>query len=254
MQRAPRVLIVEDEAPIRDGLVDLFSGQGFTVESVADGREGLARLTCNQYDLVLLDIMLPGLDGLSVLRRFRARGDLSPVLMLTAKGAESDIVAGIEAGADDYVTKPFGIRELLARARGLLRRQRAHAQQRQQAGAHRTTRFVIGGDASQVTLDADRLHIEWPAGRVTLTPREGAILTYLIGHHHRPVSRGELLTDVWGYRDGSIRTRTVDMHMAQLRGKLKAVPGGPKWIATVRGRGYRFDAKAEPEANAGVYR
>ncbi|MCB9754337.1 MAG: response regulator transcription factor [Myxococcales bacterium] len=245
--RGPRVLIVEDEAPIRDGLVDLFSGQGFRVDSVADGREGLARLTCNTYELVLLDIMLPGLDGLSVLRRYRARGELTPVLMLTAKGAESDIVAGIEAGADDYVTKPFGIRELIARARGLLRRQQAHAEQ----PASRAARYRVGRAA--VELDVDRLHIAWSGGTITLTPREGAILTYLIGHLHRPVTRSELLTDVWGYRDGSIRTRTVDMHMAQLRGKLKAAPGGDDWITTVRGRGYRFDAKVEP-ASGGVYR
>jgi DNA-binding response OmpR family regulator len=149
--------------------------------------------------------------------------------MLTARGAEADVVAGIDAGADDYVTKPFGIRELLARARGLLRRPRPPAP---------STVHTFG----PATLDLARLLVTWPGGQVELTAREGLILDYLRARPGVAVTREALLTDVWGYHDGSIRTRTVDVHILQLRNKLRAVPGGEQWIGTVRGRGYKFEA------------
>ena len=231
MSQPPRVLIVEDEPAIRHGLVELLRTQSFELELASDGHEAQIKLATGHYDLVLLDWMLPGVDGLTLLQRLRARGDLTPVLMLTARGAEADVVAGIDAGADDYVTKPFGIRELIARVRGLLRRVKPAAPQ---------TSFRVGA----VTCDLARLLITWPEGQVELSSREGLILEYLRARPGLPVTREALLTDVWGYHDGSVRTRTVDVHILQLRGKLRAVPGGDEWIGTVRGRGYRFDAEA----------
>jgi two-component system response regulator RegX3 len=227
--RPPRVLVVEDEEPILDGLLELFRVQGFEADGVTDGAEALERLTSRDHDLVLLDLMIPSVPGLEVLRQIRAAGRSVPVLVLTALGAEADIVAGLEAGADDYVTKPFGIHELMARAQGLLRRARISPEL--------PHRFTVG----TATVDLDRLVITWPGGEpLALTSREGVLLQHLTARRHRPVSREELLVEVWGYRDGSMRTRTVDVHVAQLRAKLHAVPGGDTWIETVRGRGYRF--------------
>ncbi len=226
----PRILLVEDEEPILDGLDALFSSQGFRTVLAPDGAAALDRLAAGQFDLVILDLMLPKVDGLSVLRRTRAQGDETPVLILTAKGAEDDVVAGLEAGADDYVTKPFGLKELVARARGLLRRPRA--------ATEKARRFVIGS----ALLDLDAQHVR-DAEEVRLTSREAMLLGYLIERRHRPVTRGELLVDVWGYNDGTVRTRTVDVHVQQLRAKLKAVAGAEDWIETVRGRGYRFVAE-----------
>lgn len=222
-----RVLIVEDELPILDALADLFQQQAFDVTKASDGRTALARLDTDRFDLVLLDWMIPELDGIEVLRRIRARGDRTPVLLLTAKGTEEDVVIGLEAGADDYVTKPFGIRELVARARGLVRR---HAP----VGARR---YEIGG----IVFDYDALSLRSATTEVLLTAREADLLAYMIAKATTSVSREELLVEVWGYRDGNVQTRTVDVHVQQLRAKLKTVPRAADWIATVRGRGYRFD-------------
>ncbi|MCC6877611.1 MAG: response regulator transcription factor [Sandaracinaceae bacterium] len=228
MADEPQVLIVEDEAPILDGLRELFENAGFGVAIAAEGASALERITKGGLDMILLDWMIPKVDGLTVLRTMRAKGDDTPVLLLTARGAEDDVVAGLEAGADDYVTKPFGVRELVARAKGLLRRPRSSA------GAPR--RFAIG--TTEIDLDAQTVGPE----PVRLTAREATLIAYLVERRHRPVTREELLVDVWGYNDGSIRTRTVDVHVQQLRAKLKAV-GGESWIETVRGRGYRFVAE-----------
>ena len=225
----PRALIVEDEAAIRHGLVELLRSQGLDLDLAVDGHEAQIKLNTGRYDLVLLDWMLPGVDGLTLLQRLRARGDLTPGLMLTARGAEADVVAGIAAGADDYVTKPFGIRELVARVRGLLRRSRPASAQ---------SCFRVG----EATVDLARLTITWPSGQLDLSAREGLILEYLRARPGVAVTREALLTDVWGYHDGSIRTRTVDVHILQLRNKLRELPGGEAWIGTVRGRGYRFEA------------
>jgi len=224
-----RVLIVEDEAAIRHGLIELLRSQGHDLDLAVDGHEAQIKLVTGRYDLILLDWMLPGVDGLTLLQRLRARGDATPVLMLTARGAEADVVAGIDAGADDYVTKPFGIRELVARVRGLLRRHRPPVAR---------ACFQVG----PASVDLARLTITWPTGQVDLTSREGLILEYLRARPGVAVTREALLTEVWGYHDGSIRTRTVDVHILQLRNKLRALPGGEAWIGTVRGRGYRFEA------------
>jgi two-component system response regulator RegX3 len=225
---APRLLIVEDEAPIREGLVTLFESQAFVVEGVGDGLMALERAAAGTFDAVLLDIMLPGMDGLSVLRHLRSRNDSVAVLLLTAKGAEDDVVAGLEAGADDYVTKPFGIHELVARVRGLLRRARPEKKE---------ARKLLHVD--DVVMDLDAAVVARGAEQVRLTAREVRLLSFVIERRHRAVGRDELLVEVWGYRDGSIQTRTVDVHVQQLRAKLKAV-GGDDWLETQRGRGYRF--------------
>ncbi|MBI1949582.1 MAG: response regulator transcription factor [Deltaproteobacteria bacterium] len=225
-----RVLLVEDEAPIREGLCELFQSQGFEVIAIGDGLAALEQAAGGGFDVVVLDIMLPGMDGLGVLSHVRSRGDHTPVLLLTAKGAEDDIVKGLEAGADDYVAKPFGIHELLARVKGLMRR----AQLRERE----PKKIIAVGEA---LIDLDQLVVRSPHGEVKLTARECSILEFLAARAHRPVGRDELLVEVWGYRDGTIQTRTVDVHMQQLRAKLKAVPGGDEWIGTVRGRGYRFE-------------
>ena len=225
-----RVLLVEDETPIREGLGELFHSQGFDVDAVGDGLVALEHAAAGGFDVIVLDIMLPGMDGLSVLQHVRSRGDHTPVLLLTAKGAEEDVVRGLEAGADDYVTKPFGIHELLARVKGLLRRS--------QLKTHEARKQILVGDA---VIDLDQLCVRAGDAEVKLTAREASLLDFLAARAHRPVGRDELLVEVWGYRDGSIQTRTVDVHVQQLRAKLKALPGGEQWIGTVRGRGYRFE-------------
>ena len=223
---ATRVLIVEDETPIRDGLVSLFSGQGFEVTSAASGPEALDALGRDTYDIVVLDLMIPPPTGLEVLADLRTKDDRTPVLVLTALGSEDDVVRGLEAGADDYITKPFGVKELLARARGLLRRVKPEK-----------SRALVIGDA---TLDLDKLELVRGPKNVRLTAREADLLGYLVERKGKTIARDELLVSVWGYRDGSIQTRTVDVHVQQLRAKLGAI-GGKDWISTIRGRGYLFD-------------
>jgi DNA-binding response OmpR family regulator len=234
-----RVLVVEDEAPIRDGLLSLLGGQGLAVTGVGDGRQALEVLAKERFDLVVLDLMMPFVTGLEVLREVRGRGDDVPVLVLTAKGSEEDVVAGLEAGADDYVTKPFGIRELVARARGLLRRVRTDKPD----DTRLARRVSVRVGAAAVTIDFDLHRVEDGASTLVLTTREARLLEHLVLHRERIVTREELLVDVWGYRDGTIRTRTVDVHVQQLRAKLDRVRGAGAWIVTTRGKGYRFDAE-----------
>jgi DNA-binding response OmpR family regulator len=230
--RAQRLLVVEDEVAIQEGLLELFLGQGFEVQTCGDGLEALEKIAETRFDLVLLDIMLPGMEGLEVLERVRGHGDQTPILLLTARGAEEDIVAGLERGADDYVTKPFGVHELVARVKGLLRRRSDWTTDEAPA-----KRFSAG----DLSFDLDQLVVAHPAGElVKLTAREASLLEFLVSHRHRPVGRDELLVEVWGYRDGSVQTRTVDVHVAQLRAKLKALPDGERVIETVRGRGYQL--------------
>jgi DNA-binding response OmpR family regulator len=225
-----RLLVVEDEAPILAGLETLLRHHGFEVVTAADGNAALEQVAAGGFDLVVLDLMLPGPSGFEVLSHMRGAGDGTPVLVLTARGAETDIVEGLERGADDYVTKPFGVHELVARIKGLLRRG---------ARAEAPARLRLGG----VDLDLDGLVAACGAVRVPLTAREGALLAFLLARRHRPVGRDELLVGVWGYRDGRIETRTVDVHVQKLRKKLGALPGGEGWIVTIRGRGYRLVAE-----------
>ncbi len=227
MSSAPSILLVEDEGPIRDGLTELFRHQGFVVTAAADGAQAWTILLRAEFDLVILDLMLPRIAGLQILARLRQRDVLTPVLVLTAKDTEEDVVRGIEAGADDYVTKPFGVRELVARARGLLRRSR-------RVDAPRVIQIGRG------TLDLDTACFKESGSAVVLTTREAQLLAHLALPPGRVVGRQELLVQVWGYQDGTVRTRTVDVHIQQLREKL---PRGSRRIVTVRGRGYRLESE-----------
>jgi len=226
--RGTRVLVVEDEPSVRDGLEALFRSQGFTVTTAADGQHALDALVVGRFDLVVLDLMIPRVPGLSVLRAMRSRGDATCVLILTAKGTEDDVVAGLEAGADDYVVKPFGVRELVARAKGLLRRPVAGSDPSRPRGV---------GD---VVVDVGALELRRAGAVLTLSAREAALLGHLMTHADRVVPRDELLVEVWGYRDGGVRTRTVDVHVQKLRTKIRDFVGSDDWIATARGAGYRF--------------
>jgi len=221
------MLIVEDEAPIRDGLDALFRANGFEPTSIGDGAIALELLTRERFAIAIVDLMLPGVHGLELVRAIRRRGGPTAVLVLTAAGTEDDVVAGLEAGADDYVVKPFSIRELVARAKGLLRRPN-----------HETSRAFRIGDA---TLDLDALEVREGSNVVRLSAREASLIAHLAAAAPRFVPRDELLVTVWGYRDGSIRTRTVDVHVQQLRAKLAAIRGAERWIGTARGLGYRFE-------------
>ena len=222
-----KILVVEDEPVLRDGLTDLLKGAGHAVASAGDGAEAVARGTAEAFDLVLLDLMLPKLDGVEVCRRLRKVRPEMPVLMLTARGAEEDKVRGLRVGADDYVTKPFGARELLARVEALGRRAG-----RAPAGPER-----MESDGGHFDLG----RCEFRRGRKTaaLTPREAGILRWLHRQRSRAVTRAELLEQVWG-APGDLETRTVDMAIANLRQKIERDPGEPRIILSVKGVGYAW--------------
>ena len=229
MDKKPRLLIVEDEEPIRVGLTDLFIYHGFEVESAATGPEGLARGLTGTFDLILLDVMLPALDGFEICDRIRSADPEQPVILLTARTTDEDIVQGLRLGADDYVTKPFSVTELVLRAQAVLRRSRGMVRE---AGLLRLGELTI--DTGELT---GRRGEEW----VQFTRRELEILRYLAANAARAVSREELLNKVWGYARGcGIETRTVDIHVAKLRRKIEPNPTEPSHLVTVRGVGYRL--------------
>jgi len=221
------VLVVEDDPAILGGLLDLFTFNGFAAEGAADGGEGLARALRGEFDLLVLDVMLPTTDGFSICREVRAHKPVQPIIMLTAKGSEEDVVAGFKAGADDYVSKPFSIRELMVRVEAVLRR----------AGKSRGRDRLRLGEAvfDGSTLSASRGDIQ-----VELTRREMELIAYLHEHRERIVSKRELLAEVWQYGDADIETRTVDIHILKLRKKLATLLGEAWQIHTIRGEGYRL--------------
>jgi DNA-binding response OmpR family regulator len=222
-----KILVVEDDPVLRPGLVDLLGGAGHEVAAVADGTAGVERGVGEPFDLVVLDVMLPGLDGLEVCRRLRTARPALPVLMLTARGAEDEVVRGLRTGADDYVTKPFGARELLARVASLGRRARAAAAEPD----------VIEADGC--TLDLGRCEARRDGRAVSLTPREVGILRWLSGHRGQGVSRAELLERVWGV-PGHLHTRAVDMAIMHLRRKVERDPDRPVIVLSVKGVGYAW--------------
>ncbi len=222
-----KILVVEDEPMLRDGLVDLFEGAGHTVTAVGDGQAGVTEGREKAFDLVVLDLMLPKLDGIEVCRRLRVARPTLPILMLTARGAEEEKVKGLKAGADDYVTKPFGVRELLARIEALARR----------AKAAPAAPEVLAVDDCR--LDLGRCVASRGDEEVPLTAREVGILRWLHRHQSRGVTRAELLEQVWG-TVGSLQTRTVDMTIAKLRQKIERDPAEPKIVVTVTGVGYAW--------------
>lgn len=225
-----RLLIVEDEAAIRTGLIDVFVYHGYDVEAAADGERGLHLALTGKYDLVLLDVMLPGRDGFSVCDAIRESDREQPIILLTAKSADEDIVHGLSSGADDYVAKPFSVAQLVLRVQAVLRRARP-------AGAE-LNEINLGTHAR---IDTRNLSGEIQGSPVRFTRREMEILTYLSAHAERPVPREELLHKVWGYaRQLDIETRTVDIHIAKLRRKIELDPKTPQFLVTVRGGGYRL--------------
>jgi len=235
MPAVTTVLVVEDDSAIRRGLVDALRFGGYEVLECADGRGGLAAALETDIDLVLLDVMMPKMDGFAVLAELRRNRPTLPIIMVTARGAEDDRVRGLCDGADDYVVKPFSAKELLARVEAVLRRSP------QRAGAVR----VLKADGR--TMNLQRREVSWSDGTTRqLTEREVEILRYLAANRGRAVDREELLRHVWGLNPRGLHTRTVDMHIARLREKLDE-SAGPV-IVTVRGKGYMLAEPVEVEA------
>jgi DNA-binding response OmpR family regulator len=221
------ILIVEDDPAILNGLMDVLIFNGYAVEGIADGSQGLSKGLQNVFDLIILDVMLPGRDGFAICRKIRENRPEQAIMMLTAKGAEDDIVMGFKSGADDYLSKPFSLRELMVRIEAILRRAGKLAGD---------TPMTIHG----IAFDGNHLRAVKDEKRVDLTRREMDIMAYLYQHKHRIVSKQELLTQVWLYKDATIETRTVDIHMLKLRKKISALIGDTPVIETVRGEGYRL--------------
>ena len=223
-----KILVIEDEPGLVMTLTDRLQSEGFVVESCLDGESGLARASEEAFDLILLDVMLPGKSGFEVCRKLRQGGIAVPVIMLTARGQVVDKVVGLQIGADDYVTKPFDVMELLARIGALLRR-----------ASVEVPKSVPGYQFGSVRVDFRRAEVVRDGKPVSLSAREFQLLHYLIEHRGATLSRDELLTRVWGY-EAVPSTRTVDVHMAWLRQKLEDNPKLPQYILTIRGLGYKF--------------
>ncbi len=224
-----KILIVEDDPAMQRGLKDNLEMDGYKVVVAGDGEGGLAQMIDNTFDLVLLDVMLPGMSGFDLLKKARERGISVPVMMLTAKGEELDKVLGLELGADDYITKPFSLRELLARVRAVLRRREGTGPP---GGA---ARIVLG----EVTVDFQAYRATHGSESLEMTPKEIDILRFLWEHRNRVVSRDQLLTNVWGYEE-SVSTRTVDNFILKLRQKIEKDPSRPRHIITIHGVGYKL--------------
>jgi DNA-binding response OmpR family regulator len=231
-----RVLVVEDDAAIRRVVVDALALDGYEPLEAGAFADGVASALRAPLDLLLLDLVLPGGDGLDLLAEVRAARPTLPVIILTARGEEDDRVRGLELGADDYVVKPFSVKEMLARVRAVLRR-----------SAERPL------DLTEVSLpggvaDLARAEVRFADGaRSELSERESELLRYLARSRGRTVSRGELLQRIWRLAPNRVRTRTVDMHVARLREKLRDTAGEPRLIVTVRGVGYRFEGPGNGE-------
>jgi DNA-binding response OmpR family regulator len=223
-----RILIIEDEAPMRTALADLLAGEGYRVLTAADGESGLQRALAEQPSLLLLDVMMPKLDGFAVCAELRRLASDVPVLMLTAKGQIEDRVTGLDAGADDYLVKPFSTEELLARVRALLRR------------VERKGRAPAKLKLGDVEIDLARQTALRGRREVHLTAKEFAMLRLLAEARGQPVTREKFLDVVWGYT-AFPTTRTVDNHVASLRAKLEKNPDDPRWLKTVHGVGYKLD-------------
>ncbi len=224
-----KLLIVEDEQAILQGLIDVFVYHGFEVDSAIDGISGLQKSLTEEYDLILLDVMLPHMDGFSICNKIREQDKDQPIIMLTAKSSEQDIINGLSLGADDYIAKPFSVRELVLRVNSVLKRSRSSS--------------ADNPILKLATMEIDcanlvQINSNKPCA---FSRRELDILQYLQRNRQRPVSREELLEQVWGYQQAdAIETRTVDIHIAKLRRKIEVDPKQPQCIVTIRGEGYRL--------------
>jgi len=231
-----RILVVEDDPPIRRGIVDALGIAGYETLEARDGREGLERALTGGYELMLLDLVLPKKDGLAILEEVRAARPTTPVIILTARGEEQDRVRGLKLGADDYVVKPFSVKELLARIEAVLRR-----------SAERPA------DVERIALDngvadLERREVRFEDGeRAELSERETDLLRYLASHSGRAVSRDEILSRIWRLNPEGLATRTIDMHIVRLRKKLRDDPTEPQILLTVRGKGYKFAPPGEED-------
>ena len=222
-----RILVIEDEAAILRGLKDNLAAESYEVITAADGAEGYRLSQEGKPDLIILDLMLPKLSGYEICRKLRAESSHVPILMLTARGDEADRILGLDIGADDYVSKPFSVRELLARVRALLRRSDPH-----NAGVEQLT-------FSDVVVNFPQFEARKRGQPVEMTPKEFGVLRYLAARAGKVVRREELLEEVWGYENYPT-TRTVDNHIASLRAKLEEDPAEPRHLLTVHGVGYKF--------------
>ena len=222
-----RILLVEDEPGLVLTLSDRLAREGYAIETTSDGESGLERAAAEGFDLVLLDVMLPSMNGFDVLRELRRRGIETPVIMLTARGQVVDKVVGLKLGADDYVTKPFEMVELLARIEAKLRR------------APATPHPAEGYQFGDVRIDFRRAEVARNGEPIELSAREFQLLRYFIEHRGATLTREELLNEVWGY-NAMPSTRTVDVHVAWLRQKIEPTPRHPQFILTVHGLGYKF--------------
>lgn len=230
MNKTNSILIVEDEEAIRTGLVDVFVYHGYEVSYAEDGAEGLAKAQSGHFNLVILDVMLPGMNGFDICKAIREKDKSQPIIMLTAKTADEDIIQGLSLGADDYVAKPFSVAQLVLRVQAVLRR-----------SAYSTIELEMIRLNDERVIDLQNLVIQIKDRTISFTKREMQVIEYLHQHNERPVSREELLTNVWGYQpDMAIETRTVDIHIAKIRKKIEVNPKEPKFLATVRGAGYKL--------------
>ncbi|MCT2907904.1 response regulator transcription factor [Schleiferilactobacillus harbinensis] len=225
-----RILVVDDESTIRTLIEYNLSQEGFTVDTAEDGDEALQKAEGQDYDLILLDLMLPGRDGLAVTKTLRQEKNATPIIMLTAKDSETDKIVGLELGADDYVTKPFSVKELLARIHAVLRRMEVPTEV---PAAGRVVTF------GPLTVDIDGLQASLRGVPLTLTPKEFDVLAYLVQRPNRVISREHILDAVWGV-DYPTETRTVDMQISHLREKIEANPKEPQYLQTIRGFGYKL--------------
>lgn len=229
METKFKLLVVEDEVSICTGLVDVFVFHGYEVEYCHRGDEGLTKAISGQYDLILLDVMLPGVDGFEICRQVRVVDKEQPIIMLTAKNQDEDVINGLSLGADDYIAKPFSVAQLVLRVQAVLRRANP---QKSEGNSLRV------GD---LKIDTRNLNSQRGTDKIEFTRREVDLLEYLIKNQHRPVPRAELLNKVWGYnRDSEIETRTVDIHIAKLRRKIEVDSQNPRLLVTIRGEGYKM--------------
>ncbi|MFH1594522.1 MAG: response regulator transcription factor [Candidatus Omnitrophota bacterium] len=226
-----KILIVEDEASLLKGLKDNLEAEGYTIYTSSNGKAGLEKALNQSVDLVLLDVMLPEMNGFDICKKIKAKKIALPIIMLTAKGKEADKILGLELGADDYVTKPFSVNELLARIRAVLRRIHVHKEAKQK----KLDAYEFG----DVRLDFVKLEALKGKKRLKFSKREFDILGYLIKRKGEVVSRNDLLDVVWGYKEFPT-TRTVDNFIARLRKKIEDKPAKPKYILSMRSVGYKF--------------
>lgn len=224
-----RILVIEDDPAILRGLTDALTSEGYEVLAARDGKKALDLGLRETMDLIVLDLMLPGINGFDLCKKFREDRLNVPILILSARSREADKVVGLELGADDYVTKPFGVAELLARIKALLRR-----------GSQPSPRKLRSYSFGEIDLDFERLEAARKGKPFDLTAREFALLAWFIQHRGKVVSREQLLTSVWKHETAPV-TRTVDTHIAQLRKKIEKDPARPKWIVSLRSAGYRFE-------------